>query len=226
VTLLLTDESPSVAHCMTRLRASRCCCCCCCCCCRCRRCCHVVSGFLACSPTSGHPAPASIPSVRPGRSRFPSHTCSAASQHLGLRLCCGKPYSHSMVPGGLEVMSYTTRLTRGTRLQMRADTSRSSAFVNSYLQRPAHRCHVAAAHRGQLSMGMCICIKGQSSTSRGLQLRHRLRINAGLSWLGRRSPTSRPSCHLTTLPPAAPRRASASAGRPVANTRLSMSAQL
>ena len=43
-----------------------------------------------------------------------------------------------MVPGGLEVMSYTTRLTRGTRLQMRADTSRSSAFVNSYLQGGAY----------------------------------------------------------------------------------------
>ncbi len=42
-------------------------------------------------------------------------------------------HSHSMVPGGLEVMSYTTRLTRGTRLQMRADTSRRSALLNSYL---------------------------------------------------------------------------------------------
>lgn len=37
------------------------------------------------------------------------------------------PHSHSMVPGGLEVMSNTTRLTPGTslamRLEMRASTS-------------------------------------------------------------------------------------------------------
>jgi hypothetical protein len=46
-----------------------------------------------------------------------------------------------MVPGGLEVMSYTTRLTRGTLLQMRADTSRSSAFVNSYLLGAASGTH-------------------------------------------------------------------------------------
>ena len=56
-----------------------------------------------------------------------------------------------MVPGGLEVMSYTTRLTRGTRLQMRADTSRSSAFVNSYLQGDAYNLQSALATEGQYS---------------------------------------------------------------------------
>jgi hypothetical protein len=41
-------------------------------------------------------------------------------------------YSHSIVPGGLEVMSYTTRLTVRTLLQMRLDTSRRNAGVKLY----------------------------------------------------------------------------------------------
>ena len=33
----------------------------------------------------------------------------------------GRPHSHSMVPGGLEVQSRTTRLTSGTELVMRVE---------------------------------------------------------------------------------------------------------
>lgn len=43
-------------------------------------------------------------------------------------------HSHSMVPGGFEVMSYTTRLTAATRLQMRADTSLKCSGLNPYLR--------------------------------------------------------------------------------------------
>ncbi len=42
----------------------------------------------------------------------------------GLKLI---PYSHSIVPGGLEVMSYTTRLTPLTSLTMRLEIASSSS---------------------------------------------------------------------------------------------------
>ena len=45
---------------------------------------------------------------------------------------CPRPHSHSMVPGGLEVTSYTTRLTVRTVLQMRVDTARRKAGSNGY----------------------------------------------------------------------------------------------
>ncbi len=38
------------------------------------------------------------------------------------RSSMGAIYSHSMVPGGLDVMSYTTRLTPGTSLMIRVET--------------------------------------------------------------------------------------------------------
>ena len=43
-------------------------------------------------------------------------------------------HSHSMVPGGLEVMSYTTRFTAATRLQMRPDTSLRCSGLKPYLR--------------------------------------------------------------------------------------------
>lgn len=38
----------------------------------------------------------------------------------------GCPYSHSIVPGGLDVISYTTRLHPGTSLMIRLEIFRSS----------------------------------------------------------------------------------------------------
>jgi len=38
------------------------------------------------------------------------------------------PYSHSMVPGGLEVMSYTTRLMPRTSLTIRLEMARSTSY--------------------------------------------------------------------------------------------------
>ena len=54
----------------------------------------------------------------------------------GLQLCMQRwhhtPHSHSIVPGGFDVMSYTTRLTLLTVLHMRVDTAPRKAGSNWY----------------------------------------------------------------------------------------------
>ena len=45
----------------------------------------------------------------------------SCTKNMALGIGAGKPYSHSMVPGGLDVMSYTTRLTPQHELCARSD---------------------------------------------------------------------------------------------------------
>lgn len=92
------------------------------------------------APAAPVGCPSQIPEGRvPGKARFWSRTgricvpgplqvcaCSAVRGH----------HSHSMVPGGFEVMSYTTRFTLRTPLQMREATSCRNLDSNGYLQ-----CH-------------------------------------------------------------------------------------
>ena len=42
-----------------------------------------------------------------------------------------QPYSHSIVPGGFDVMSYTTRLIPRTSLTIRLEIARSTSYGNA-----------------------------------------------------------------------------------------------
>jgi hypothetical protein len=75
-----------------------------------------------------HPLPVAFKSTRLFRKEFPPagltvvHTRTEGCRPPGLRYRRHPLYSHSIVPGGLLVTSYTTRLTPLTSLMMRVAT--------------------------------------------------------------------------------------------------------
>ena len=85
----------------------------------------MLPGAAADHQYSHQPTPISPTARHFGNFRTETRARKSFSQPRVLALY--KLYSHSMVEGGLELMSYTTRLTPGTsltmRLEMRASTS-------------------------------------------------------------------------------------------------------
>ena len=86
---------------------------------------YIDGAYCACSPPIAASACAIVPSSgssspwRASTARLSSRSVRTRSAATGRMLRAGGRYSHSIVPGGLDVMSSTTRLTSRSSLIMR-----------------------------------------------------------------------------------------------------------